>query len=205
MADVTISQINQGTPGAGALIPFSQGGNTFSTLASNLTAGILSSVIKQIQYNNYDSFFNTSSTTIQEVTNFNVSITPTSVNSRILIYVSSWGSSSAGGGSSYADSTYTGLLGYVYRFTAAGGNVQLPLNPNNRQTNDKCHFVFSSSTQYDLGAATVMMVDQPNTISPVTYKIFARAEQSGYTGIINCSLNGATGAVARSWIYAVEF
>jgi CTP:molybdopterin cytidylyltransferase MocA len=83
--------------------------------------------------------------------------------------------------------------------------VQLPLNPNNRQTNDKCHLVFSASSQYDIAAATVMMVDQPNTTSQVTYKIFARAEQSGYIGIINCSLNGATGALARSWIYAVEF
>lgn len=204
MADVTISQLTPGTPAGTAVIPYSQGGNTNSTLASNLTAGIISSVIKQIQYNNYDAMFNTSSTTIQEVANFNVSITPTSASSRIIIYVSSWGGSSAGGNTG-SDSTYVGLLGYVYRYTAASGNVQLPLNPNARQTNDKCHLVFSAGSQFDIGAATVMMVDQPNTTSQVTYKIFARAEQSGYLGIINCSVNGATGPQARSWMYAVEF
>jgi hypothetical protein len=204
MADVTISDLTPGIPTGNALIPYSQGGNTNSTLASNLTAGILNSVIKQIQYNSYDNLFSTNSTTIQEVAGFNISITPTRASSKIIIYVSSWGGSSAGGGTN-ADATYTGLLGYVYRYTAASGNVQLPLNPNNRQTNNKCHLVFSGSTQYDIGAATVMMVDEPNTTSQVTYKIFARAEQSGYLGTINCSVNGATGPLARSWIYAVEF
>ena len=198
MADVTINQLSPGIPTSSALFPYSESGTTRSSTLTNLN------LFKQIQYNNYDDLFNTSSTTIQEVAGFNVSITPTSASSKIIIYVSSWGGSSYGGNTG-SDSTYTGLLGYIYRYTAAGGNVQLPLNPNNRQTNDKCHLVFSASSQYDIGAATVMMVDQPNTTSQVTYKIFARAEQSGYLGIINCSLNGATGALARSWIYAVEF
>ena len=198
MADVTISQLTPSTPSSSALFPYSESGTTRASTLTNLN------LFKQIQYNNYDNFFNTNSTTIQEVAGFNVSITPTSASSKILIYVSSWGGSAAGG-SSGSDATYTGLLGYVYRYTAASGNVQLPLNPNNRQTNDKCHLVFSAGSQYDINAATVMMVDQPNTTSQVTYKIFARAEQPGYTGTINCSLNGALGAAARSWIYAVEF
>jgi hypothetical protein len=198
MADVTIDQLTPGVPTGSALFPYSEGNVTKTSTLTNLN------LFKQIQYNNYDNLFNTSSTTIQEVAGFNVSITPTSASSKIIIYVSSWGGSSAGGNTN-ADATYTGLLGYIYRYTAAGGNVQLPLNPNNRQTNDKCHFVFSSGSQFDIGAATAMIVDQPNTTSQVTYKIFARAEQSGYLGIINCSVNGAIGPLARSWIYAVEF
>lgn len=198
MADVTISQLTPGIPTGAALLPYSENGTTRASTLTNLN------LFKQIQYNNYDNFFNTSSTTIQEVAGFNVSITPTTASSKILIYVSGWGGSSAGGNTN-SDATYTGLLGYIYRYTVAGGNVQLPLNPNNRQTNDKCHLVFSAGSQFDIGAATVMMVDQPNTTSQVTYKIFARAEQSGYLGTINCSVNGAIGAVARSWIYAVEF
>lgn len=199
MADVTISELQPGIPTSSDVIPFSTGSTTQKALASNFL-----NVIKQIQFNNYDGYYNTASTAIQEVVGFNVSITPTSTNSRVIIYISGFGGSSFGGGGN-ADSTYTGLLGYVYRYTLAGGNVLLPLNPTARQTNDRCHLVFSSSSQYDITACTLMLVDQPNTTNTVTYKIFARAEQNGYNGFINCSGNGATGPSARSWIYAVEF
>lgn len=206
MADVSISQLNQGTPGAGALIPFSQGGSTLATLASSLTAGILSSVIKQIQFNYYDGVWNTSSTSIQEVTNYNVNITPSSTSSKILIFVSGYGGSSFGGGGNDA-ATFTGLLGYLYRYTTAGGAVQLPLPGYGGQSSSLAiaHFGFTGSSQYDMTAATCMMVDQPNTTAQVTYKIYARAMQPGYTGYINRTGNGATGWLTRSWIYAVEF
>ena len=198
MADVTISQLTPGTPAGTAVIPYSQGGNTNSTLASNLTAGIISSVIKQIQYNYYDGVWYTSSTTKQEVPGFSVTITPTNASSKIIFYLSSWG-----GSSHY--STYVGLLGYIYRSTVAGGDVELPLTVAPVQANDRAHLVFSSHGQYDVAAATIMMVDTPNTTAAVTYKIYARAEQNGYNGFINRSANGATGPQLRSWIYAVEF
>lgn len=196
MADVTISQLTPGVPPSSALFPYSDGSTTKSSTLTDLN------IIKQIQYNYYDGVFNTSSTAIQEVANFNVSITPSSSTSKIIIYVSSWGGSSSGGGNL---GTYTGLNGFIYRYTVANGNVLLPLTSVTGQTNTKCHLVFTGASQYDMGAATIMMVDQPNTTSQVTYKIFAGAQQSGYTGTINRSLNGALGPLARSWIYAVEF
>jgi hypothetical protein len=98
-----------------------------------------------------------------------------------------------------------GLLGYVYRSTVAGGDVELPLTVAAVQGNDRAHLVFSSNSQYDATAATIMMVDTPNTTAAVTYKVYARAEQNGYSGFINRSGNGATGPQLRSWIYAVEF
>ena len=201
MADVTISQLNQSIPAPTDVLPFSTGNVTNKALASNFL-----NVIKQIQFNYYDGVWNTSSTAVQEVTNYNVNITPSSNSSKILIFVAGYGGSQFGGGGNDA-ATFTGLLGYLYRYTIAGGPVQLPLPGYSGQSSSLAiaHFGFTGSSQYDMTTATCLMVDQPNTTSQITYKVYARAMQSGYTGFINRTGNGATGWLTRSWIYAAEF
>jgi len=86
MADVTISQLSLGTPNKNsAVIPYSDGSTTLSTAPSGIVAASPGALI-QVQFTHLTSGFRTASNSYQRV--YGVSITPKSINSKILINAS---------------------------------------------------------------------------------------------------------------------
>lgn len=86
MADVTISQLSEGLPNKNsAIIPYSDGSITYKTSPSGIVAASPGAVL-QVQFTHFTSGFRTSSNSYQRV--YGVSITPKSVNSKILINAS---------------------------------------------------------------------------------------------------------------------
>ena len=172
MADTTIGGLSRGTPNKNsAVIPYSDGSSTYKTSPSGIVAASPGSII-QVQFFQYTSSGIFTGTAYQDV--YGVSITPTSLNSKILVTASllctadSWNP----GPGYMAIRKGSTILTFQRANNWAGSAGDTNSNPFN------VHLQF---------------LDSPNSISQITYNVSVGAAGAGYSVAVNRTIGGSTG------------
>jgi hypothetical protein len=122
--------------------------------------------ILQVLQNSIAGGSNTTSTSYQDVTNFTVSITPSSTSSRILVIASA-----------LLSNTVVASTNIIYYQRLVGNGVELQVN-----------YISAESVSGGLqakGNLSISCIHSPSTISPITYKIQHYITTSSSTG--SCS------------------
>lgn len=102
MADTTISNLLLGTPSRNALLPYSQGGTTYSARPSAIVAASSGSVL-QIAYGTWNTVQTNNSQSVFVDTGLQATISPKSTSSTFLINISIPCYSTTGSGDVYMD------------------------------------------------------------------------------------------------------
>ena len=191
MADVTINQLSEGVPNkSSAIIPYSDGSTTYKTSPSGIVAAAPGCIIQVKQTIKSDTFGQSANGVEMLIPGLSAQITPTSASSNVLINVMlSWGC--------YA-TTYGGYLkrnGAIFGVGNAGtGQHRVSMGiPFSRDVNQ-------------MDTSNLMLLDSPNTTSPVTYEFFVINDNSEIL-YVNRSNNditsGALGATGKRGISTI--
>jgi len=130
--------------------------------ASSAVQASSSKVLQVVSTTKTDTF-STTSTSFVDVTGFNVTITPTSTSSQILVFVSS----------NYGTST-TSLFG-IFNLLRGSTNI---CQPSTSPTITATTVSFQNSTDV-INNWSMLFLDSPATTSATTYKIQARTTAAG--------------------------
>jgi hypothetical protein len=182
MADVSISGLSEGIPSKNsAVIPYSDGSNTYRTAASGIVAASPGALLQTKFFH----FTGTNSTTSSSYQNmYGLEITPISVNSKILISASvlvcaeSWNSGPHFIGLRRGDTELT----YQRANNFAGG------------AGDTNNNTFNVSLQF---------LDSPSTTSILSYYVSAKTISPGWTIAINKQIGNGV-QLGYSTITAME-
>lgn len=199
MADVTISGLSPGVPNKdSAIIPYSDGSTTYKTSPSGIVAASPGCLLQVKQSIKTDRQLITGNTYV-DITDLSITITPKSTSNKILIQASVYG------GTDY-------FYGYL-RLNRNGTDICMPTNVGNRVgaacTATICSYIIQASeSAYVMQCANINFLDNPNSISPITYKIRGSAYTSDHYLKINASYQSRDGAdydpVAVSTMTAME-
>jgi hypothetical protein len=139
--------------------------------------------------------FSTSSSSYTDITGFNVSITPSSTSSKILVICQISGN---GTGATQGYFALTRVIGgstdnTIFVGDATGNRVRATLNMYNNQNNECKN-------------GTLVFLDSPNTTSAITYKIQTRTQGAGTINVNRSELfqNNANSGTLTSSITAME-
>jgi len=166
MADVTISSLPLGTPSEIALLPYSQGGTTYSARPSAfVTAGVLPGSIVQCVYSTNDEYYSTTSGSFQP-TNLICSITPRYNNSNIKMTVSFFGRGQGVRGGigivkNFTPSFFGNFVVGYYEGIAAANNPEM----YTFTAIDTSNTIASSTQSYKLVYRTQFNTSSPNYVS----------------------------------------
>ena len=152
--------VNLGTNGT--ISNLAVGGLPDGTVDRDTLATVAKGSVLQIQNTTIpNTNITTSSNSWSEFTSCNVAITPKAANSKIFIQVH--------GGSHYLPAVTT--FGYVtiYRDSTNIGDADYGLEA-----------IYSSGTNYVLVGHSLSAIDEPNTTSEVTYKIYGKTASGTY-------------------------
>jgi len=187
MADITISQLNTGTPNKNtAVIPYSDGTTTLKTNPAGIVAASPGSIIDVKQFF-FQDIFTTTSNTYVTIPGFSVAITPKNINNKILVRLSLTG----------------GVYGYfgavrVYRDETPIG---LPFTRPGVPDINRCWFnMYDDYDTNDAKTQSMEFLDSPNTVSQVIYTPRIACVQGGGTFVINDQTSQA-----RNQTYAGNF
>jgi len=188
MADVTIGQLNSGIPSKNsAIIPFSDGSTTYKTAPSGIVAASPGSVLKVVNAVLTSPVTTTSSSYVS--TGLSVSITPTSLNSKILVMLTGIATSSDIGGSQSlfkiirnkptantdVDNQSTQSLGGDVACAVVEGNLPgYPAYPSNNP----------GTSSRNRGSINCTLLDSPNSASLVTYTLMFKNYQGAATALL---------------------
>jgi len=135
--------------------------NNSLTSVTALPSGVGGKVLQIISVNGLNSDFQTSSTSLVEVTDSDIAITPTSATSRIIV---TWQVNTHITGST--DTPLSSLN--AYRGATNLGNIFGGRN------------YAASGTHYYDKTTQCSIIDYPNTTSEVTYKLYAKTTSGGF-------------------------
>jgi len=172
MADVKISQLDTSTPSGDSVIPFSNGINTFKTLASSLTASCIPQGalfnVAQSPNNDHQVINFANGTTEYQVTNMTVTITPKYTASQILVWYDLKGATE---NVSVVSRLYRSINNQakqrVYSASLTPYTIGSASYTPNAEGNAMSHSYYAYQIPH-----TYMYVDNPNTVLPVTYTIW---------------------------------
>ena len=184
-AKIAINQILGGTP-------------LTSVTSSDLPAGS----VLQVQHRNHNPLFSTSSTSFVDITNFSVTITPSSTSSKIFLSIHAAMSTASGHGDvrltrsiGGATATTTGFVGDQEVSSRTASTFHQYTHP-------------SFNTTWDMPVYSITFLDSPNTTSAIVYQLQGAVPHSGtYTLYINRQSSDADAAYSarvRSSITAME-
>ena len=165
MADVTISGLNSGIPTSSSAIPFSDGSSTLRTSPSGIVAASPGCILQVKQAVKDDIWTTTNNVpNFADITGLSISITPTTINSKILVTANVIGSCN--------DNSFVRLM----RNVNGGAFTQIYTNstssPGNRTKVSMGDFYMIGSPGSGAGQQnTSLFLDSPNTTSPVVYKL----------------------------------
>ena len=136
--------------------------------------------VLQVVHRDYNPLFSTSSTSFVDITNFNVTITPSSTSSKIFLSIHSTMSTASGhsdirltrsiGG---ATATTTGFVGDQEMSTRTASTFHQYTHP-------------SFNTTWDMPVKSITFLDSPNTTSEIVYQLQGAVPYSAtYTVYIN--------------------
>lgn len=137
-----------------------------------LPSGVGGKVLQVVSVNGRNSDFQTSSTSLVEVTDSNIAITPTSATSRIIV---TWQVSTHITGSTSVPLSSLN----AYRGTTNLGNIFGGRN------------YASEGTHYYDKTTQCSIVDYPNTASEVTYKLYAKTTSGSFSAHRTWISNGS--------------
>lgn len=175
MADTTISNLIQGTPNNGALLPYSQGGSTLVTSPSGIIAACPGSVIQTVSYSNITALA-IGDGPGQAFTN--VSITPKFASSKILVTMGTIAHRSVGSSSDYYEISLI-----------RNDNYSTPLT----LLADAALYQSYGNGQREFYSTTYL--DNPNTTNVTTYRGVAK-RLSGTVGVSYAVFNMANAGYA---------
>ena len=163
MADVRISQLSEALPNKNsAIIPFSDGSTTYRTAPSGIVAASPGCILQSILKTSTNTVDN-QTTTYADITNLLQTITPKSVNSKILI--------AANIAILYASNNYI----YV--------GLQIVRDSTIIYTDDYATGMGVNIQLAPYVTVPLFVQDTPNTTNPVTYKVqFKRTSFAGTYG-----------------------
>lgn len=183
MADVTISQLNSGTPSSNSVIPFSSGSSTLKTSPGGIIAAAPGTILRVTQ-NVLDTIVSVthspspSSSTV--IPGLSASITPLSSSNKILV-----DASVVGGAGQYVNLRLERSIGGG-AFTPIGvGQASGSRVAASTQT-----FTYEVSTNVNTNAV-VKFLDSPNTLSEVHYRLCAVSNHQTVTLNINTTTSNA--------------
>ena len=169
-----------------------------SVASSDLPAGS----VLQVEHRNHNPLFATSSTTFIDVTNFNVTITPTSTSNKVLLIVCpSWSNNG------HASIRITRKIG-------SGSASVLAISVGDQELGNRTAATFhgyrysTNSLYYDGRSESITILDTPNTTDAVVYQVQAGVPYSGsYSIMFNRQVGDASAvysARVRSYMTAME-
>jgi hypothetical protein len=138
--------------------------------AADFGAGVGGKLL-QVVSTNKSNTFSTTSTSFVDITDFSVSITPSSASNKILV-IASLGIVSG-----------STLIQHFFRMVRNSTNILIPSSAGNRTLCNFGHFVGQFGDDNGYGQ-TYQILDSPNTTSSTTYKVQC-ATQDTYTLNIN--------------------
>ena len=159
-------------------------------LPQGFTGGLGSNVVQTVKTDT----FSTTSASYVDVTGLSLTITPTSADSKIAVYV-------------FVDHAYDGgSLDRTMRFQLLRGATELivPDSPGDREPTFYAHH--TDGSQNSIMVASFLFLDAPATTSATTYKVATRVGTAG-TGFVNRASNDTdSSATSRgvSTITAIE-
>ena len=175
MADVTISGLSEGIPSKNsAVIPYSDGSNTYRTAASGIVAASPGSIIQVVQAVFGPGFQHSTTSTTYENTGIEASITPRSASSRIMIAVTT----------QVAVRNPDATVGFSYgAYNLTRNNSEL--------------LVWGNVQWIGWAPGCLQYVDSPNSSSQLTYRIQSKMISSGriYTGWGTSSVSGTSNMI----------
>ena len=160
MADVTINQLNTGTPNkSSAIIPYSDGSTTYKTSPSGIVAASPGALLQVVQAVFGPGFQHSTTSSTYENTGIEATITPQFTTSRIMISVTTQVAVRN------SDGSFGGSYG-AYNLTR--NNTEL--------------LVWGTVQFLGWSPGSLQYIDSPNSISPLTYRI--QSKIVGSTGRI---------------------
>tara|TARA_B100000242_G_scaffold57386_1_gene34314 strand:- start:228 stop:794 length:567 start_codon:yes stop_codon:yes gene_type:complete len=147
-----------------------------SIAASTLPAGS----VLQVVHRDYNPLFSTSSTSFVDITDFNVTITPSSTSSKIFLSIHSTMSTASG----HSDIRLTRSIGGATATTTGFVGDQEMSSRTASTFHQYTHPSFN--TTWDMPVYSITFLDSPNTTSAIVYQLQGAVPYSGtYTLYIN--------------------
>ena len=158
--------------------------------------------VLQVQHRNHNPLFSTSSTSFVDITNFSVTITPSSTSSKIFLSIHAAMSTSQGHG----DVRLTRSIGGATATTTGFVGDQEISSRTASTFHQYSHSSFN--TTWDMPVYSITFLDSPNTTSAIVYQLQGAVPYSGtYTLYINRQTSDADASYSarvRSSITAME-
>ena len=169
-----------------------------SIAASTLPAGS----VLQVVHRDYNPLFSTSSTSFVDITDFNVTITPSSTSSKIFLSIHTTMSTASG----HSDIRLTRSIGGATATTTGFVGDQEVSSRTASTFHQYTHPSFN--TTWDAPTYSITFLDSPNTTSAIVYQLQGAVPYSGtYTLYINRQSSDADASYSarvRSSITAME-
>lgn len=183
-------KVNKITTSSGSTLEFGGAGDTVSVGSGATVTGFGGGKVLQVVQATKTDTFTTTSGSFTEVTGLSVSITPSSASNNILILYS----------------VAFGSQNLSHHQLRRGGTEIAPVN-----TDSGYYSGWSCGEVNDvnwMGMASVNYLDSPSSTSPLTYSVYCRARNSGFTTSVNRSTADSSGLDysirGSSYILAME-
>ena len=135
--------------------------------------------VLQVQHRNHNPLFSTSSTSFVDITNFSVTITPSSTSSKILLFTTG--------------SVATLATGFAFKFTQDGSDVGVGDAPTSNTNRPRVSFKGMSSNGNRSAVFSGTTILSPSSTSSLTYELQFRIPSGG--GTITTQTNGSRSAI----------